>query len=60
MSFFYSFSMFCLFLLVCMFVLLKIYIDIAKKVEGLISVYLGKIDRRQGITRNPEVTVCNA
>jgi photosystem II stability/assembly factor-like uncharacterized protein len=31
--------------------------DIAKKVEGLISVYLGKIDRRQGITRNPEVTV---
>ena len=23
----------------------------------MISIYLGKIDRRQGITRNPEVTV---
>jgi hypothetical protein len=31
--------------------------EIAKKIEGLISIYLGKIDRRQGITRNPEVTV---
>ena len=31
--------------------------DIAKKIEKLISMYLGTIDKRQGITRNPEVTV---
>ena len=31
--------------------------EIAKKIEAQIAVYLGKIDRRQGITRNPEVTV---
>ncbi len=31
--------------------------DIAKKIEGIISMYLGTIDKRQGITRNPEVTV---
>ncbi len=30
---------------------------ISKDIEKLISTYLGKIDRRQGITRNPEVTV---
>ena len=31
--------------------------DISKKIDELIAMYLGKIDRRQGITRNPEVTV---
>ena len=31
--------------------------DISKKIEGLIAKYLGKIDKRQGITRNPAVTV---
>jgi photosystem II stability/assembly factor-like uncharacterized protein len=31
--------------------------DIIKKIDGLISIYLGKVDKRQGITRNPEVTV---
>lgn len=30
---------------------------ISKKIDGLIAIFLGKIDRRQGITRNPEVTV---
>ena len=31
--------------------------DIIKKIEKLIAVYIGSIDKRQGITRNPEVTV---
>ena len=31
--------------------------EIIKKVDGLIAMYLGTIDKRQGITRNPEVTV---
>ena len=31
--------------------------DIVKKIDSVIAIYLGKIDRRQGITRNPEVTV---
>jgi len=31
--------------------------DIIKKIDDLIALYLGKIDKRQGITRNPEVTV---
>jgi len=31
--------------------------EIAKKIEALISLYLGKIDKRQGITRSPEITV---
>ena len=30
---------------------------IGKDIDNLIAVFLGKIDRRQGITRNPEVTV---
>jgi hypothetical protein len=30
---------------------------IAKKIEEIIAMYLGSIDERQGITRNPEVTV---
>ncbi|WP_438973105.1 WD40/YVTN/BNR-like repeat-containing protein, partial [Polaribacter sp.] len=31
--------------------------DVIKRIEGLIALYLGKIDKRQGITRNPEITV---
>ncbi len=31
--------------------------DIIKKIDTLITVYLGKEDKRQGITRNPEVNV---
>lgn len=33
--------------------------EINKKIEELIALYLGKEDKRQGITRNPEVTVMN-
>ena len=29
----------------------------SKKIDKLISIYLGKVDKRQGITRNPEVTI---
>ncbi|MDP5105138.1 MAG: hypothetical protein NWQ31_03090, partial [Polaribacter sp.] len=31
--------------------------EIIKKIDNLIDVFLGKIDKRQGITRNKEVTV---
>ena len=31
--------------------------NIVKEIDKLIAAFLGKIDRRQGITRNPEVTV---
>ncbi|MCH3883066.1 MULTISPECIES: VPS10 domain-containing protein [Tenacibaculum] len=31
--------------------------DIIKKIDSLIAMYLGTIDKRQGITRNPEITV---
>lgn len=31
--------------------------EIIKKIDDLIAIYLGKIDERQGITRNPEMTV---
>ncbi|AXT21241.1 hypothetical protein D7030_09900 [Flavobacteriaceae bacterium AU392] len=31
--------------------------DIVKKIDSVVAIYLGKVDRRQGITRNPEVTV---
>ena len=31
--------------------------EIIKKIDSLIALYLGKIDKRQGITRNPEITV---
>ncbi len=31
--------------------------DIAKNIEKIIAMYLGTIDKRQGITRNPEITV---
>ena len=30
--------------------------DIVKSIDSLINKYLGKVDKRQGITRNPEVT----
>ncbi|AXT50578.1 hypothetical protein D1818_06935 [Aquimarina sp. BL5] len=31
--------------------------DIIKKIDSTIAMYLGKEDKRQGITRNPEITV---
>ncbi len=31
--------------------------DIVKKIDDVIAIYLGKVDKRQGITRNPEVNV---
>ena len=31
--------------------------DIIKEIDSVIALYLGKDDKRQGITRNPEVTV---
>jgi hypothetical protein len=31
--------------------------EIIKKIDTLIAKYLGTIDKRQGITRNPEITV---
>ncbi|MBT8267569.1 MAG: hypothetical protein KJP20_13565, partial [Bacteroidia bacterium] len=31
--------------------------DIIKKIDEIIAIYLGKIDKRQGITRNPEPNV---
>jgi hypothetical protein len=31
--------------------------DIVKQIDEIIEIYLGKEDKRQGITRNPEVTV---
>ena len=31
--------------------------EISKKIDSLIAVYIGKVDKRQGITRNPEITV---
>ncbi|MCW5519756.1 hypothetical protein J1N09_07890 [Aureitalea sp. L0-47] len=31
--------------------------ELIKKIDSLIALYLGKEDKRQGITRNPEVTV---
>ncbi|NAS32859.1 hypothetical protein GTQ40_17910 [Flavobacteriaceae bacterium R38] len=31
--------------------------DIIKKIDSVIALYIGKVDRRQGITRNPESNV---
>tara|TARA_R110002049_G_scaffold1618_1_gene12265 strand:+ start:2809 stop:6021 length:3213 start_codon:yes stop_codon:yes gene_type:complete len=31
--------------------------EIVKKIDSLVALYIGKEDKRQGITRNPEVTV---
>ncbi|OAB78249.1 WD40/YVTN/BNR-like repeat-containing protein [Cochleicola gelatinilyticus] len=36
---------------------LKASKEIIKKIDSVISIYIGKEDKRQGITRNPEVTV---
>ena len=36
---------------------IKVSKDIVKEIDKLVAVFLGSIDRRQGITRNPEVTV---
>ena len=36
---------------------LKLGKDLIKKIDSLIALYIGKEDKRQGITRNPEVTV---
>jgi hypothetical protein len=33
--------------------------NLLKKMDSLIALYIGKEDKRQGITRNPEVTVMN-
>jgi len=33
--------------------------EINEKIDELIALYIGKVDKRQGITRNPEVTVMN-
>ncbi|WGK64304.1 VPS10 domain-containing protein [Croceiramulus getboli] len=33
--------------------------EIIKAIDEQIALYLGKVDKRQGITRNPEVTVMN-
>ncbi|KPM33134.1 Hypothetical protein I595_36 [Croceitalea dokdonensis DOKDO 023] len=33
--------------------------DISKAIDTVIALYLGKEDKRQGITRNPEMTVMN-
>lgn len=31
--------------------------DIVKEIDSIIAIYIGKEDKRQGITRNPEITV---
>ena len=36
---------------------IKASTKITKKIDSLIATYLGTIDKRQGITRNPEITV---
>ncbi len=36
---------------------IKLSKDISKKIDSVIAVYIGKEDKRQGITRYPEVTV---
>ncbi|WP_435415691.1 VPS10 domain-containing protein [Polaribacter aestuariivivens] len=36
---------------------IKASTEIIKKIDDLIAKYLGSIDKRQGITRNPEITV---
>ncbi len=33
--------------------------NVSKKIDSLIEVYIGKVDKRQGITRNAEITVMN-
>jgi len=36
---------------------IKLSLKMNKKIDSLISIYIGKIDKRQGITRNPETTI---
>ena len=36
---------------------IKLSKEIINKIDELIAVFIGKIDKRQGITRNPEVTI---
>ncbi len=36
---------------------IKLSKDITKKIDSVIAIYIGKEDKRQGITRNPEVNV---
>ncbi|MFH6604297.1 WD40/YVTN/BNR-like repeat-containing protein [Maribacter algicola] len=36
---------------------IKASTDIVKQIDSVIALYLGKEDKRQGITRNPEITV---
>jgi len=31
--------------------------DIVKQIDSVVALYIGKVDKRQGITRNPEITV---
>ena len=31
--------------------------DIVKRIDSVMALYIGKVDKRQGITRNPEMTV---
>ena len=31
--------------------------EMVKRIDEVIALYLGKVDKRQGITRNPEMTV---
>lgn len=31
--------------------------DIVKAIDSVVALYIGKVDKRQGITRNPEITV---
>ncbi|WP_405201993.1 WD40/YVTN/BNR-like repeat-containing protein [Dokdonia sp. LLG6352-1] len=33
--------------------------DMDKRIDEVIALYIGKVDKRQGITRNPEITVMN-
>ncbi|SFW15130.1 VPS10 domain-containing protein [Cellulophaga fucicola] len=36
---------------------IKLSTNIVKEIDSVIALYLGKVDKRQGITRNPEITV---
>lgn len=36
---------------------IKLSKDVIKEIDSLLDLFLGKIDKRQGITRNPEVTI---
>jgi len=36
---------------------IKASTEVVKEIDEIIAIFLGKVDRRQGITRNPEVTV---